>query len=216
MFAPVTASADYSTIVPDKRRRRLLDAAMAVMADHTLETVTMDHIAKEAGVTRITLYREFGDRSTLMEAVAAFRLMTFDEQFFVRTDLSRSLASVVKDYLIASTSVSKNNPVSRRWAGGGMKFLHAGSLIHLTATATWSAVLKNHEIQGGATCALAPEDIGLWLIVQQYSLGRLVVETDCTVQTLSDLVGQFVSPAFLVPQTVTKTINQHQPTGKTP
>jgi len=199
MVAPGALSADYSEIIPDHKRRRLLDAAMAVMADHKLETATMDRIAKAAGVTRITLYREFGDRNTLMEAVAAFRLMTFDEQFFAHADLSMNLADVVKRYLVASTGVSKSNPVSRRWAGGGMKFLHAGSLIHRTAAATWRAVLQQYKARGDGQISLKPEDIGLWLIVQQYSLGRLVVETECSDHALSELVGRFVAPAFLAP-----------------
>ena len=199
MVVPVALSADYSEIIPDDKRRRLLDAAMAVMADHKLESATMDRIAKAAGVTRITLYREFGDRSALMEAVAAFRLMTFDEQFFAHANLGMNLADLVKSYLVASTGVSKSNPVSRRWAGGGMKFLHAGSLIHRTAAATWRAVLQQYQARGDVLISLKPEDIGLWLIVQQYALGRLVVETECSDHELSELVGRFVAPAFLAP-----------------
>ncbi len=198
MAAPVSLSADYSEIVPHDKRRRLLDAAMAVMADHNLEAATMDRIAKMVGITRVTLYREFGDRSALMEAVAAYRLMAFDEQFLARANLGSTLADLVGRYLVASTTVSKNDPVSRRWAGGGMRFLHAGSLIHRTSTATWRVVLKHFAAQTDFQCALSPEGIALWLIVQQYSLGRLAVETNISEQAVTDLVGQFVSPAFLV------------------
>ena len=188
--------ADYSEIVPNERRRKLLYAAMQVIAKHDLQTITMDQIAHEAGVTRVTLYREFGSRGTLIEAVAAFRLMLFDEVFFASTDLEASFASVVERYLIESIRVLRSNPISRRWAGGGMKFLHPGSLIHRVATATWSPVHARYSTNI-RTCDGDPvEQLAHWLIVLQYSLGRMVVETECDDQSVMAMVRQFVLPAF--------------------
>ena len=189
---------DYSKIVPDERRRRLLNAAINVIGENSLENVTMDRIAKVAGVTRVTLYREFGNRGTLIEAVIAYRLVLFDEKFFARIGPGLALSELVQRYLVASTQASKNNPVSRRWAGGGMKFLYAGSLIHRVATATWAPVLASHTAPGRPFNGIEAEEIGLWLIVLQYSLGRMVVETGCDETAVLSLVSQFVSPAFSV------------------
>ena len=195
---PLHGPADYSGIVPGQRRRRLLNAAMDVIAANALENVTMDRIAKVAGITRVTLYREFGNRGTLIEAVIAYRLVLFDEQFFARIDPGLALSELVKRYLVASTQASNSNPVSRRWASGGMKFLYSGSLIHRVATATWTPVLARYAASGSRFNGIEAAEIGLWLIVLQYSLGRMVVETGCEESAVLSLVSQFVSPAFSV------------------
>ena len=197
MTTPTDKLADYSDIVPDERRRRLLNAAMDVMAANTLENMTMDSIALAAGVTRVTLYREFGNRGTLIEAVAAFRLMLFDERFFANAEQGLSFPDLVQSYLLASTRASKNDPVSRRWAGGGMKFIQSGSLIHRTASASWRPVIARYKVQGDSRRGVKAEEIALWLIILQYSLGRMMIETECDEQVILSLVMQFVSPAFL-------------------
>lgn len=195
---PLCAPADYSEIVPGERRRQFLNAAMEVIAANALETVTMDRIAEAAGVTRVTLYREFGNRGALIEEVIAYRLVLFDEEFFARIEPGLALCELVKRYLVASTQASKSNPVSRRWASGGMKFLYSGSLIHRVATATWTPVLAGYAASGSRFNGIEAAEIGLWLIVLQYSLGRMVVETGCEESAVLSLVSQFVSPAFSV------------------
>ena len=199
MVTPDIASADYSEIVPDERRRRLLTAAMEIMAKDPLENVTMERIAREAKVTRVTLYREFGNRVTLIETVIAFRLMLFDENFFDRASGDLPFSELVQRYLIASALASKSGPVARRWTRGGMKFLHSGSLIHRVATATWTPVLAKYNALGDRINGIKAEEISLWLIVLQYSLGRMVFETGCDEQTVLTIVRQFVSPAFSTP-----------------
>lgn len=190
-------AADYSAVIPDERRQRLLKAAMSVIAENALENVTMERIAKEAGVTRITLYREFGNRGALIEAVIAYRLALFDEQFFASIELPPDFSELVRSYLLASVDVTKNNPVARRWASGGMRFLYTGSLVHSVATATWTPVLAFYSSRNGRVARTGSSEIALWLVVLQYSLGRMVVETGCDKNEVSALVLQFVSPAFV-------------------
>lgn len=49
-----------------RNRRLLLDAARALIADRSPETVTTDDIAAAAGVGKGTLFRRFGSRAGLM------------------------------------------------------------------------------------------------------------------------------------------------------
>ncbi|MDI2131499.1 TetR/AcrR family transcriptional regulator [Yinghuangia seranimata] len=52
-----------------RNRRRILDAAAALFAEHGVEQVSMDAIAAAAGVGKGTLFRRFGDRSGLAVAL---------------------------------------------------------------------------------------------------------------------------------------------------
>ncbi len=51
------------------REQRILDAAMRVFADHGYAAATMDLIAKDAGLTKPTLYQYFANKDTLFKAM---------------------------------------------------------------------------------------------------------------------------------------------------
>ncbi|MGB8407865.1 MAG: helix-turn-helix domain-containing protein [Mycobacterium sp.] len=51
--------------------QRILDATVAEAAASGLERLTMDAVARRAGVNRVTVYRYFGDRDSLVAAMAA-------------------------------------------------------------------------------------------------------------------------------------------------
>jgi AcrR family transcriptional regulator len=189
-------TADYSGVTPSNTQRQILDAAIEVLAENEFENFTMDKIAAHAGVSRLKLYRQFGNRTALIEAVIAYRLMQFDLRFFSTLDRKISVGHLVERYLSASVDASRNNPVSRRWASGGMKFIYVGSLIHLTAVATWSPVFEHSLSDRYAGNEPSVESMALWLIMLQYSLSRLTVETDIDETSTKKLVEQFVSPAF--------------------
>jgi AcrR family transcriptional regulator len=53
-----------------EKRRDVLEAAMSFLREEpTLATFSLDAIAKRAGVTRLTVYNQFGSRRGLLEAV---------------------------------------------------------------------------------------------------------------------------------------------------
>lgn len=54
---------------PPTTRQRLLDAALDVLARTGLQRLTLEDVAREAGMSRQTLYRYFGNRDALVEAV---------------------------------------------------------------------------------------------------------------------------------------------------
>src|SRR4030043_1141921 len=49
-------------------RQRILLAARDLLATRGIRRVSMDEVAQAAGVTRVTVYRYFGDRETLVRA----------------------------------------------------------------------------------------------------------------------------------------------------
>src|SRR4051812_942576 len=52
-----------------RNRKRVLDAAAALFAQHGVDGVTMDDVVAAAGVGKGTLYRRFGDKSGLAAAL---------------------------------------------------------------------------------------------------------------------------------------------------
>jgi AcrR family transcriptional regulator len=54
-------------VTTEQTRARLLKAASALLAKHN--GISLDAVAKKAGVTRLTVYNQFGSRRALLEAV---------------------------------------------------------------------------------------------------------------------------------------------------
>jgi len=67
------------------KRVEILDAAIDMIASDPLPQVSLDAVAKRAGVARSTVYLQFGSRSGLFEAVA--------ERLLERVDFARLVAA---------------------------------------------------------------------------------------------------------------------------
>ena len=52
-----------------RNRRRVLDAAAALFGEHGVDGISMDAVARAAGVGKGTLFRRFGDRQGLLVAL---------------------------------------------------------------------------------------------------------------------------------------------------
>jgi AcrR family transcriptional regulator len=61
---------------------RILDAALRVTEESGLRRTTMDDVAREAGLARVTLYRHFENKDALVQAV----ILREAERFFAALD----------------------------------------------------------------------------------------------------------------------------------
>src|SRR5258706_1575041 len=62
-------------------RVRILEAAVRVLAERGPEGTSIDAVAREACVGKGTIYRRFGDRSGLFEALMDDHLRVFQDAF---------------------------------------------------------------------------------------------------------------------------------------
>ena len=64
-----TPSVRAPRLAPEERREQLLDAALTVVGERGFDAVTVDAVARRAGVTRPVVYDQFGDLEQLMLAL---------------------------------------------------------------------------------------------------------------------------------------------------
>ncbi|MFT4082907.1 MAG: TetR/AcrR family transcriptional regulator [Nocardioides sp.] len=62
-------ASDRRRLTPEERREQLLDLGVRLLAERSLEEISIDVLAAEAGVSRGLLYHYFGDKSAFREAV---------------------------------------------------------------------------------------------------------------------------------------------------
>ena len=60
----------------DQARRKLLDAAQAILGSEGVNAVTGDDVARRSGVAKTTLYRHFGTTEALVFAAVEDRVST--------------------------------------------------------------------------------------------------------------------------------------------
>ncbi|WAP52096.1 helix-turn-helix domain containing protein [Arthrobacter sp. ATA002] len=82
-----------------RNRRLLLGTALGIVAEHGADALTMDDLARRAGVGKGTIFRRFGSRSGLMQALLDHAQRDFQESYL------RGPAPL--------------GPVRRRWSGCG-------------------------------------------------------------------------------------------------
>jgi AcrR family transcriptional regulator len=100
----------------DALSERILDAALALAAESGLRNLTMDDVARRAAVGRMTVYRRFGSRASLVDALAVREcrrcLRTIGSSLDPEQPLDERLASL----FTATLDVIREHPLLERLA----------------------------------------------------------------------------------------------------
>ncbi len=100
----------------DATSDRILDAALELSAASGVRNLTMDDVAARAGVGRMTVYRRFGDRATLVEALGVRECRRCLAALDAALDTSADPAAQVADGFVASMRVAREHPLLNRLA----------------------------------------------------------------------------------------------------
>jgi len=103
----VTTATSRSRLSPDERRTQLLDLGVSLLAKRSLDELTIDVLADEAGISRGLLYHYFGNKHDFREAVVRRAVDDLIEQTAPPEEgepLERLLASISAyvDYVVAN------------------------------------------------------------------------------------------------------------------
>ncbi|WP_182376695.1 TetR/AcrR family transcriptional regulator [Nocardioides sp. WS12] len=113
---------------PASNRIRILDAVTTLLAENPWPSISLTKVADEAGVSRQTIYNEFGDRSTLADLYVEFlvdRLVdqhvpVDDEALLVEGDVMHALALVLGSWFASVVSDPVLGRAFDRSASGGL------------------------------------------------------------------------------------------------
>jgi TetR/AcrR family transcriptional repressor of uid operon len=100
----------------DAASERILDAALALIAASGARNLTMDDVAARAGVGRMTVYRRFGARQRLVDALAVRECRRCLEQIAVALDPRAPIDRRAADLFVATLRVIREHPLLARLA----------------------------------------------------------------------------------------------------
>ena len=108
---------DPAVVPPDDEASgRILDATVDLAAASGIRHLTMDDVARRAGVGRMTVYRRFGDRETLLSALAAREARRCLADLDAAVDPAEPIADQVAAGFIASLRLVREHPLLDRFA----------------------------------------------------------------------------------------------------
>jgi AcrR family transcriptional regulator len=100
----------------DPVSERILDAALAACAASGVRNLTMDDVARRARVGRMTVYRRFGDRDGLVEALTVHETRRCLAALDAAADPSQPIAEQVAEGLVTSLRMAAEHPLLSRLA----------------------------------------------------------------------------------------------------
>jgi AcrR family transcriptional regulator len=100
----------------DPASERILDAALELVAASGLRNLTMDGAATRAGVGRMTVYRRFGDRESLIDALAAREARRCLAELDRAVDPALPVGEGIAQGFVASLRLIRAHPLLDRFA----------------------------------------------------------------------------------------------------
>jgi AcrR family transcriptional regulator len=100
----------------DATSDRILDAALALVAASGIRALTMDDVARRAGVGRMTVYRRFGDRERLLDALAVREGRRCLAELDAAAPVDAPIAEQVAAGFATSIRLSREHPLLSRLA----------------------------------------------------------------------------------------------------
>lgn len=122
---------------------RIMDATLAELAESGLAALVVEDVARRARVTRMTVYRRFGDRQRLVEATMARESARLLATVAAADDPSAKPVDRIVRTLTTSLTVARKHPLVAHWLA-----TNPGELLD-AVLANDAAVLR----AGAAYCA---------------------------------------------------------------
>lgn len=95
-------------------RERILEAAFNAVCLYGLGRLSLEDVAREAELSRQTVYRYFGSRQILIEAVVLREEEKFIERILAATDTHRDVRPALEAAILAALQAAREHPLLDR------------------------------------------------------------------------------------------------------
>lgn len=189
---------------PQVARTHLLDVAEACFERYGIRRTTMEDIAGDGGVSRPTLYRYFGDRDSLIRAIAQRRAAQFAERMHAFFEPYDTLAEKLVEGLLYLGKIGRRDEffsglVTADSVGEAHRVLMDGGNDAAAldfARLVWEPVLTAAKERGELSDGVTFPAVYRWLTAANILLiGWYEIDGEATSEH-REMLEAFVLPAF--------------------
>jgi len=153
----------------DATSARILDAALELAAASGVRNLTMDSVAERAGVGRMTVYRRFGGREALIEALAVREARSCLAELDTTVEPDAPVPDQIAQGLLTSLRLIRQHPLLDRLARlepevalGALTFDHAA--VFAMGRAFVAERVRESQRKGLVDRSLDPEHVAEILV----------------------------------------------------
>lgn len=177
--------------------QRAIDAAAHCIDHLGLEKTSMEDIAREAGISRATLYRRFGNREAILTALLQQQARPFVEESIRIMALCNSFAELIERATLYAVANMPNNRFLRAMFESGVSRSNLDlirpvyqQLVNATLLPALQVARANGELRPG----LAEDEVSEWLM---RDFLQLVLDAPLDEARLLSHIRQFMLPVLI-------------------
>ncbi|ANZ23877.1 MULTISPECIES: TetR/AcrR family transcriptional regulator [Rhodococcus] len=163
----------------EEARAQILEATETAFQRYGVVKTTMDDVAKEAGVSRPTIYRYFRDRDTLIAAVIEVRSRRLFDQARAYLRKRKTFAEQVVDGLIFLVDRGRKDPIIRLIVSPehmdmATALLGSSGLAKRLTHEMWAPLMDEARERGEVREGVSDDEIAEWItLVELILVGRM-------------------------------------------
>lgn len=184
----------------DETGSRIIEAAHRLICDQGVQRTTMEEVAREAGITRITVYRRFATKDDLVVAVVRAELRRYFAQF--RADVAGGADTEERVVLgfVSSVRTMRGNALveglSRGDSGAERYAVMSHPALHEAVSTFVAGRLRSEQAAGGLA---AEVDVELAADIMVRLCTSYLVTPGATVDVTDDAALRRVAERALLP-----------------
>ena len=173
-------------------KARLVRAADAEITECGVDALQMDAVAKRAGVSRATAFRQMGSISEVLVQVALLRLQTHITRMLMLIDAKPTVFSKLEAAVVYATREFPADPAIAALIARHSAFVN-DRRVHQHAIDLVGAVLREGQYRGEVRTDLDLDDLVDFLVEQTYLAAEAI---DRSEETVRKRFRHFVIPAL--------------------
>jgi len=186
---------------PEEAVELLKRAAERCVDRHGIHKTTMEDIAREAGISRPSVYRYFEDRDELLLAVMAERSGALIERAHRFMRRQPTFDDAIVEGLLYIADHGRRDPFTRRLVASedsqeSQRLLRSNNAAARFASEFWDPILDDAQAEGVLPLELPREEIHFWLAQVGLMLMTILDGKPDSTDRARRLLRGFVVPAF--------------------
>ena len=179
---------------------QIVDAACACFERYGIRKTTIDDVAREAGVSRATMYRYFLNKEDLIERISVLEAEKVNTELRRQLKKNLSIEDTLVECLFLATRIAHDNTHIRaisEFFATASQSADPDSAAHHANRALWGSLLESAVQRGELASDLSIDEIASWLVLSQ-ALLLIKVESVSTSDTkLRAFIRRFIVPPLL-------------------